>query len=505
MSAATTAVPAGPADRPDGELRRYRQYVDGAWVDALDGAVSESEDPTTGRPWAVVPDSGPDDVDRAVGAAARAFAQGPWPALIPQQRARLLRRLGDLCAEHGPRIAALETRDNGKLVAEQALQWALVAELFHYWAGWCDKLDGRVVHRPLPLPTDGLPLPEVFAYTRREPVGVVAAITPWNSPSLLLAWKLGPALAAGCTVVVKPSEHTPVSTLELAALVDEAGFPPGVVNVVVSSDRGTGAALVRHPAVAKIVFTGSTATGRAIARSAADGMKRVTTELGGKSAALVFADADLPAAVAGAVSGIFAAAGQSCMAASRLLVERSLHDAFVEALTRAAEQLVVGDPADPATQVGPIANRPNHAKVLDLIEVGRAEGARLVTGGPHPRGGLFVAPTVFADVHPSMRIAQEEIFGPVAAVVPFDTEDEAVAIADGTPYGLAAAVFTTDAARGHRVAHRLHAGTVWINSYRLVSHLVPFGGRGLSGVGREGGAEGIDAYLETKAVWVPTS
>lgn len=484
---------------------RYRLYIDGAWVDASSGATFVSENPTTGRGWAIAADGGPEDVNLAVAAADRAFLGEAWRGLIPQQRARLMRRLADLCSERGPAIAPLESLDNGKLVTEQTLQWMVMGELFHYWAGWADKLDGRVIDSPLPLPVRGLPLPECFAYTRREPVGVVAAITPWNSPSYLLAFKLGPALAAGCTVVVKPSEHTPVSTLEFAKLFDEAGFPPGVFNVVTSRSRATGAALASHPKVAKIAFTGSTATGKAIARSAADSMARVTAELGGKSSAIVFADCDLPTAVAGVASGIFAAAGQTCMACSRVLVEDSIHDAFVAALAAATRSLRAGDPLDAQTQLGPISNRPNYDKVLGYLKVGVQGGASVAAGGGpcDDLGGYFVQPTIFTGVTPEMRIWREEIFGPVASVARFQSEDEAVARANDTEFGLAGAVFTRDLSRAHRVAHRIRAGTIWINTYRLVTHMAPFGGYGASGLGREGGAEGIDAYLQTKAVWVP--
>ena len=484
----------------------YEAYIDGAFRTAASGRTFETENPSTGEAWATVADGGAEDIDAAVAAAKRAFDDGSWAGLLPQQRAAKLRTLAELVREHGPRIAQLECRDNGKLVTEQTLQWILMVELLHHWAGWADKIGGDVIQAPVPLPVGGTPIPECFAYTRKEPVGVVGAIMPWNSPGGQLAYKFGPAMAAGCTMVAKPSEHTPVSACEFAKLVHEAGFPPGVFNVVPSSQRETGAALTEHPDVAKISFTGSTDTGRAIVRAATGNLKRVTTELGGKSAALVFADADIQKAVQGTAAGIFAAAGQTCMACSRILVQREVHDDFVAALTAYAKDMVIGDPLDPMTTLGPISNRPNYDKVLSYFEVAREEGARVSTGGEaHAElGGYFVRPTIYTDVTNDMRIAREEVFGPVAAVIAFDDEEEAIRIANASEYGLGGAVFTENINRAHRVAHRLRTGSVWINTYRLVTHMAPFGGYKASGWGREGGQEGLDAYLETKAVWVPT-
>jgi len=484
-------------------LKRYRNFIDGTWVDAVSGAVFESENPATREPWAEVADGGPEDIDLAVAAAARAFA-GEWRDYIPQERARLLRALADLCLARGPDIARLEVQDNGKLFAEQQLQWVLISELLHHWAGVADKIHGELITSPIPV--RGLPLAPSFAYTRREPVGVVGAITPWNSPANQLSFKFGPAIAAGCTMVLKPSEHTPVSSLEFARLVQEAGFPKGVFNVVAGSARSTGEALVSHPDVAKISFTGSTATGKAIVRAAAETMKRVTCELGGKSASLVFADADLQKAVKGVAAGIFAATGQTCMASARVYVERPFLAAFVAALAEFADNMVIGDPLDPKTQIGPLANRQNFEKVTGYLALAREEGAHFAAGGTPPEGvsGYYVRPTVLTNVSQDMRVAREEIFGPVVCVMPFDTEEEAIGLANDSIYGLAGAVFTENIARAHRVAARVRAGTMWINSYRLVTHMVPFGGYGQSGWGREGGTAGLDAYLETKAVWVPT-
>jgi (Z)-2-((N-methylformamido)methylene)-5-hydroxybutyrolactone dehydrogenase len=484
-------------------LPRYQNYINGEWVDARSGKTFISENPATREGWAEIADGDTRDIDLAVSAAKRAF-EGEWSTFIPQERARLMRRLADLCLERGPAIAALEVKDNGKLITEQGLQWILISELLHHWAGMADKIHGEVITAP--IPKRGLPLPDCFVYTRREPIGVVGGITPWNSPANQLAYKFGPAIAAGCTLVMKPSEFTPVSSLEFARLVDEAGFPRGVFNVVASSKRETGAALVSHPDVAKISFTGSTATGKAIVKSAAESMKRVTCELGGKSASIVFADADPEKAIKGVAAGIFAATGQTCMASSRVYVERSFHDEFVAGLTAYAEAMKIGDPLDPASQMGPIANKANYDKVLKYFEIARSEGVRIATGGTPVEGlpGYYVRPTVLVGVEQNMRVAREEIFGPVVCVMPFDTEDEAISLANDSVYGLAGAVFTRDMPRAHRVVSKVRAGTLWINTYRLVTHMAPFGGYKESGWGREGGTAGLDAFLETKAVWVPT-
>lgn len=489
-------------------LQQYQNYIDGEWVESLSGMRYFSEDPVRRTDWAEVPDGGVADIDRAVEAATKAF-HGEWSALLPHDRARLMRKLADLCLERGDEIAILESHDNGKLLAEQKLQWVLISELLHHWAGMADKILGQMIPSPLPFALESSPIPKSFVYTRREPVGVVGAITPWNSPAGLMAFKFGPAMAAGCTMVLKPSEHTPVSSLEFAKLVDEAGFPKGVFNVVTSSNRETGAALVAHRDVAKVSFTGSTATGKAIVRSAADTMKRVTCELGGKSASLIFSDADLDKAVRGVVAGIFAAAGQSCMASSRVYVERDIFDEFVTGLSDAANSMKIGNPLDPETEIGPIANRPNFEKVTRYLDIAREEGAHVAAGDGGPIeidgcDGYFVRPTVLTNVTQDMRVAREEIFGPVVCVMPFDDEEEAIRLANDSDFGLAGAVFTENVARAHRVATKIRTGTIWFNTYRLVTHMAPFGGFKQSGWGREGGSEGLDAYLETKAVWVPT-
>ena len=480
------------------DLTKYQMYIGGEWVDAEASASFESQNPYLSEPWAEVPEGSADDVDRAVRAARKAFDAGDWPNMTGRERSKLLLRLAGLVADNADQLGEVETRDNGKLLREMQGQCRLLSEWFEFYAGAADKINGEVIASDKP---------NFLVYTRKEPIGVVAAVLPWNSPLLLLAFKLAPALAAGCTFVAKPSEQTPVSTLEFARLMDEAGFPPGVFNVVTGSSDLPGKALVSHPGVDKIAFTGSTLTGINVVRAAAENLSRVTLELGGKSPNIVFDDADLEAATNGAVAGIFAATGQTCIAGSRLIVHENVHDELVERLVARAKTIKLGDPSDPSTEMGPVAFRDQLDKVVGMINDGVDEGAKLAYGGRQDpdAGALFVQPTILTEVDNGMQIAQEEVFGPVLSVLRFSSEDEAVALANDTRFGLAAGVWTKDVHRAHRVAHRVRAGTVWVNAYRAISFTTPFGGFGMSGWGRENGVAAIDHYTELKSIWVELS
>ena len=482
-------------------IKTYQTYIDGAWCDAHSGRHFETENPYTGEPWALIPECGEADVDRAVEAAYRAWDSGPWAETTPTRRGAMLRELGQLIEAHAEELAEIEVLDNGKLYSEMLAQMKYLPECYYYYGGLADKIEGAV------LPADK---PDTFNYTLREPIGVAALITPWNSPLMLDSWKLAPALAAGCTAVIKPSEFTSASVLEFMKLIDEAGFPPGVVNVVTGFGQAVGEPLVSHPKVAKVAFTGGGMTGKRVYQLAAAGLKRVSLELGGKSPNIVFDDARLDNAVNGAISGIFAATGQTCIAGSRLLVQETIHDEFVERLVEVAAEARLGNPRDLATQVGPVTTPPQYEKVLGYIDIAKAEGATCVLGGgpagPDEGGGkYFVKPTVFTGVDNRMRIAQEEVFGPVLSILKFRDEEDAIRIGNDIVYGLAAGVWTESIRRATMMAKRLRAGTVWINTYRAVSMTTPFGGYKQSGLGRELGRQAIEQYLETKSVWVSTA
>lgn len=479
-------------------MQVYKHFINGEYVDPIGGKWIDSIDPYTGKAWAKIPQGCAHDVDRAVQAAAKAMKEGPWASMTASQRAKLMIKLADLVEKNAERLAELEVKDNGKLIAEMRGQVNYHPEWWRYYAGLADKIEGAV------MPIDK---PDMFAFTRHEPVGVVGALTAWNSPLLFIAWKCAPALAAGCSVVVKPSEFASVSTLAYAELTKEAGFPDGVFNVIAGYGKEAGSALVDHPDVAKITFTGSDATGAMIYAQAAKTMKRVALELGGKSPNIVFEDCDLDKAAAGVISGIFAATGQTCIAGSRLLVQNSIKEQFTKKVAELGATAKKGNPMSLDTNIGPVTTPIQYKKILDYIEIAKGEGARCILGGgpatsPDLPGGQFVEPTIFTDVKPEMRIAKEEVFGPVLSIIGFDDEKHAIEMANNTIYGLAAGVWTEDIGRAMRVSKAIKAGTVWVNTYRAISYMMPFGGMKHSGLGRESGIESIRGYLETKSTWI---
>lgn len=479
-------------------MKTYQHYINGVPAKPTSGQYFDTDNPYTGEVWARIAEGNVEDVNRAVRAAKAAFQTGAWAEMRPTQRGKLLVKLAEIIEGEAVRLGELEVRDNGKLIAEMGTQTRYLAEWYRYYGGLADKVEGAV------LPSDR---PGMFNYTQHEPLGVVAMITPWNSPLLLLAWKLAPALAAGNTAVVKPSEFTSVSTLEFMELIKKAGFPDGVVNCVTGYGREVGASLVEHPDVAKVAFTGSDLAGQKIYEAAAKKIMPVTLELGGKSPNIVFDDADFEAAVMGAISGIFAATGQTCIAGSRLLVQRSIHEKFVERLVEVAGAAKIGDPMSLDTHVGPVTTPPQYEKILHYIAVAKEDGATCVLGGkPYTgegaKGDRFVEPTIFTGVSNDMRIAQEEVFGPILSVIPFDTEEDAIRIGNDIVFGLAAGVWTSDIGRAFRMSEELMAGTVWVNTYRAVSFMTPFGGFKRSGQGRESGQEAIKEFTQVKSVWI---
>ncbi len=481
------------------DLRKLQHFIGGEQVQPASGEYFESTNPATCASLYQAARGNADDVDRAVASAREAFEDPRWRDLSQTRRGHLLRRLGDLVGEHAEELARMETQDNGKLLREMRGQLATLPDYYYYYAGLADKIHGDFV------PTSDR---KVLNYTAREPLGVVGAITPWNSPLTLTSSKLAPALCAGNTVVVKPSEYTSATILKLAELVVQAGFPPGAVNVVTGFGAEAGQALVDHHDLAKISFTGSTATGSRIAAATASRFIGSTLELGGKSPNIVFEDANVANAAMGVIAGIFAAAGQTCIAGSRVFAHRAVYDELLERVTERAQRIRIGDPLEASTELGPLAFEDQRNKVAGYVDLGRSEGARVVTGGRPSDGGLggyFYEPTILVDVDNSMRVVREEIFGPVLAVMPFETEEEVVRLANDTEYGLAAGVWTSNLSRAHRMAARLDAGTVWVNTYRAMSPMSPRQGFKSSGVGVEHGTETMKEYTRLKSVWINTS
>jgi aldehyde dehydrogenase (NAD+) len=477
-------------------MQRFQQYIDGKFEDG--NASFPSVDPATGEVWAQMPEAGAEDVNRAVASAKRAFVSAEWSALTATQRGKLLYKLADLVQQYAQDLAVLETRDTGKIIRETSAQIAYVAEYYRYYAGIADKIEGT--HLPIDKP-------DMEVWLRREPLGVIAAVVPWNSQLFLSAVKLGPALAAGCTVVLKASEDAPSPMLKFAELVHEAGFPAGVVNIITGFGQTCGQVLTQHPDIAHIAFTGGPETAKHIVRNSAENLASTSLELGGKSPFIVFDDVDIESAVNAQISGIFAATGQSCVAGSRLIIARGIKDRFLARLKEKAEQINIGSPDDMATEVGPLCTLAQRERINQIVQDSIDKGAKLLTGGSNIEGnGFYYPPTILdcSDVQDAPSVTNE-LFGPVLSVICFDTEEEAIALANNTQFGLACGVFTQNLSRAHRMIKAIRSGIVWVNTYRVVSPIAPFGGHGLSGHGREGGLDAVLDYTAVKAVWMRTS
>jgi aldehyde dehydrogenase (NAD+) len=479
------------------QIHQTQCFIGGQWVPAASGKTFETVNPATEEVIASVAEGDAEDIDRAVAAAREAFDHGPWRKLDARERGRLMHRLADLIEEEADELAMLETLDNGKPIREsKSADLPLTVDCLRYYAGYADKIHGQTI------PIRG----NYFCYTRREPVGVVGQIIPWNFPMLMTAWKWGPALAAGCTIVMKPAEQTPLTCLRLARLAQKAGIPDGVINVVPGFGPTAGAAIVKHPGVDKVAFTGEYKTAQIIMRDASQTLKRLTFELGGKSPNIIFADADLDAAAQGTHTGLYLNQGQCCCAGSRVFVEEKVHDKLIDKLTSMNKARKIGDPFDPATEQGAQVDKAQFDKIMHYVDLGKREGAKCVTGGVrHGDVGFFIEPTLFTDVKDNMAIAKDEIFGPVLSVFKFKDVDEVIERGNNTFYGLAAAVWTRDIGKAHRIANSLRAGTVWVNCYDVFDTAAPFGGFKMSGMGRELGEEGLKAYTENKTVTVSLS
>jgi len=479
-------------------IETYEMLIDGAWVGASDGGMFDSINPSTGAVWSRVPEATAEDVDRAVRAAHRAFSEGPWSKLTPTERGKCLRRLAELLADKSEDLGHIESIDTGKMLKETKWQAKYISEFFQFYAGCADKISGET------LPIDK---PDLFVFTKREPLGVIAAVVPWNSQLFLVAVKIGPALAAGNTVVLKASEHASAAMLEFGKLIEDAGFPPGVVNIVSGHGDPCGKALTSHPLVARISFTGGPGAARHVLDNSKQNFAEVSLELGGKSPFIVFDDADIESAVNGSIAGIFGATGQSCVAGSRLYLHEDIADEFLEKMVKQATQIRIGDPLADETQMGPLCTQGQRENIEREIDHAVSEGAEVLTGGKRPEGmcGLYFEPTILACPRQDLRIVDTELFGPVLCVQRFKTEEEVIGLANDTEHGLAAGIFTRDSARSLRMADAVRAGIVWVNTYRVVSPIAEFGGVKGSGYGRESGFQAMYDYTRPKTIWMNTS